>query len=118
MSISQNLPAAPPPHVLLLMATFDTDIRRRVLECLPHDEAHTPELEAKPVPELLEIYVNWLNRLVLTRPRRVHQSKALLANPLAADPDNRAGLDALIEKIRTGESVAPHLSRDIMYGYK
>jgi hypothetical protein len=114
----KTLPDEPPPHVLSLIATFDSDIQRHVFTYLPHDPAHTAELEAKPVRELLDIYASWQQRLVFPCPRRVHQSKALRANPLAANPAHRPGLNALIEKIGRGEVITPHLSRGILQGYK
>src|ERR1700732_1937758 len=110
----KTLPDEPPPHVLSLIATFDSDIQQHVFTYLPHDPAHTAELEAKPVRELLDIYASWQQRLVFPSPRRVHQSKALRANPLAANPAHRPGLNALIEKIGRGEVITPHLSRGIL----
>ncbi len=70
------------------------------------------------MPELLAIYVNWLERLVPARPRQVHRSKALSENPLAVHPVNRPGFDQLIEKIKNGANILPHLSRGILHGFK
>ena len=97
---------------------FENDIRRHVLTHLPHEVADTPTLAAKGIGDLLSIYFNWLHRLVPARPRQIHRSRSLLANPLAADPVHRQGLDQLIEKIENGTDIAPHLSRGILCGFK
>jgi hypothetical protein len=97
---------------------FEEDIREFVLGNLPHDPSFTAELRAKTPPELLIIYGNWRSRLVSMGPRRVHRSKALVANPLSADARYKTGLDAIIAKLENGQDVTPHLSRGIRYGYK
>jgi hypothetical protein len=71
-----------------------------------------------PMRDLMDIYVNWTHRFILPRPRRIHLSKALQENPLAADPANRQALDALIEKIRVGEILTPHLTDRVLRGYE
>ena len=112
------MPDEPPPHVLHLIATFEEDIRRHVIADLPHAAAHTGELQGMPMRELMDIYVNWTHRFILPRPRRIHQSKALQENPLAADPAHRQALDALIEKIKVGEVLTPHLTDRVLRGYE
>jgi hypothetical protein len=99
-----------------LWKTFEEDIRRHVVADLPHDPAHTGELQAMPMRELLDIYVNWSHRFVPPRPRCIHQSKALQQNPIATDPAHRHALDALIEKIRVGDVLTPHLSDRVLRG--
>lgn len=108
----------PPPHVLPLIATFDQDIREHILAHLPREPEHTAELEGKSVRDLLDIYANWQQRLVFPRPRCVHRSKTLTANPLASHRDHQPGLEALITKIEKGDVITPHLSRGIVHGYR
>jgi len=97
---------------------FEEDIREFVLGNLPHDPGCTVELRAKTPQDLLIIYGNWRSRLVSMEPRRVHRSKALIANLLSIDAQYKAGLDAIISKLENGHDVTPHLSRGIRYGYK
>lgn len=101
-----------------LWKTFEEDIFRHVIADLPHDAAHTAELQAMPIRELLNNYVNWSHRFVLPRPRRIRQSKALQENPITADPVHRHALDALIEKIKVGNVLTPHLSDRVLRGYE
>jgi len=108
----------PPAHVLPLCETFETDIRRHVITYLPHAPAHRGGLQAMPMRDLMDIYVNWNQRLVFPRPRRIHWSRALLENPLRRDPIHRADFSALVAKIRNGEELTPHLSKGVRHGYK
>jgi hypothetical protein len=95
---------------------FEEDIRQHVLAHLPHAPGEKVTLASKRAVDLLIIYVNWLRRLVPARPRRVHRSKALIANQFA--PAHHAGLDQLVAKIETGVNITPHLSRGILEGFK
>src|ERR1022692_4028820 len=76
------------------------------------------DLAAKDASELLIIYGNWCNRLVKAQPRRVHESKALRANPHASDPKYGPGLAQIIAKLQNGEDISPHLSQRICWGYE
>jgi hypothetical protein len=101
-----------------LWKTFEEDIHRHVIADLPHDPAHAAELQAMPMRDLLDIYMNWSHRFVPPRPRRIHQSKALQENPSASDPAHRPALATLIEKIRVGDVLTPHLSELVLRGYQ
>jgi hypothetical protein len=65
---------------------FEADIRDHILRVLPYDESDhntMTELYCMDVTTLLTYYLNRLNRLIEPRPRKVHQSKELLSNPLS-----------------------------------
>jgi hypothetical protein len=96
---------------------FEEDIRQHVLQNLRRDPRADRELKSKSARDLLIIYGNWLNRLVSTRPRTVHCSTALAANQLASDPRYAPGLAGIETKLRNGQDVTLHLSKDIRYGY-
>lgn len=95
---------------------IEKDIRDHVLATLPCDARSQAELEAKPPVDLLILYLNWRNRLVPSRPRRVHSSRALQTNAKAAA--HRSDLDRLVNKITAGEDLTPHLSRRIKTGFE
>lgn len=97
---------------------FDEDIRQHVLANLPYASGYAQKLAALDPHELLIIYKNWLDRLVRPVPRAVHCSSALKANPLASDPAYKAPLEQIIEKLKTGTDVTPHLSRSVRIGYQ
>lgn len=53
-------------------------------------------------------YFNLLKRLIPVRPRRVHESPTLTC------PDGvRAGYEEVVRKVRAGEDLRPHLSRNL-----
>src|ERR1700737_2172736 len=90
------------------------DIPNQVLTYLPYDKddpAISQELSGKSVRELLGIYMNWINRMIHPHPRRVHLSKDLCANPIWNE--YQADADALVNKIKAGEKIKPHLSKGI-----
>jgi hypothetical protein len=95
---------------------FDDDIRAYVLSNLPYDPAKRAELAAMTAADLLILYLNWRNRLVPPRPRRAHQSRALLRNPVFAA--RTFEIDQLISKIINGDDLTPHLSERIRHGYE
>lgn len=95
---------------------FYNDIREYVLANLPYEPTQRAELEAKSAADLLIIYLNWTNRLVRPAPRRVHWSAALRANPIAKA--RKTDLDKLLDKIEAGETLKPHLSRNVLHGYQ
>ena len=88
-----------------------------MLANLPHDPAHTAELEKETAESLLIIYSNWRSRLFPAVPRRVHRSKALSASPLSSDQRYRAGLAEIAAKLENGQDLTPYLSRGIRHGY-
>ncbi len=90
------------------------DIRNQVLTYLPYnkdDPAISQELSVKPARELLGIYMNSINRMIHPHPRRVHLSKDLCANPMWNE--YQADAEALLNKIKAGEEIKPHLSKGI-----
>ncbi|HTX35414.1 MAG TPA: hypothetical protein VME43_10340 [Bryobacteraceae bacterium] len=97
---------------------FKEDIRQHVLRVLPRDPRTDQDLHSKNASDLLIIYANWLMRLIPSRPRVVHVSRALLANPLAVDPKYAPALAALQATIQAGHDLTPHLSTRIAYGYE
>jgi hypothetical protein len=95
---------------------FEKDIREYVLSALPHDLATRAELEAKAAPELLALYLNWINRRIPAQPRRVHLSGAMQRNPLSAKL--LTDLEQIVAKIADGVDLTPHLSKDVKCGYR
>jgi hypothetical protein len=98
---------------------FEGDIKRHVLSVLPYDRSDlgtVADLSAMPATTLLVYYFNWLGRLVQPKPRAIHQSKELIANPLATS--FAAPLSGTISKIETGIDINSHLSKRIDSGYK
>jgi hypothetical protein len=96
---------------------FEEDIRRHVLGHLPHDPGQAAALAAKDAADLLIIYFNWVNRAVPAKPRMVHCSTALSANPLTGDPRYKPALDKIVAALKAGDDIKPHLSKDILCGY-
>lgn len=96
---------------------FLEDIRRFVLDRLPCREGGRAELAAMSATDLLIVYRNWSDRLIRPTPRRVHQSHALLANPLASDPLYEPALRQIMDRFRSGGDLTPHLSARIREGY-
>jgi hypothetical protein len=78
---------------------------------MPADPAG--DLAQMPFGELLFVFGTWRSRLVPPRPRQVHESSALAAN--AKRKEYAAALEAIIEKIRGGGDLKPHLSRQINF---
>lgn len=101
-----------------LRERFDRDIRDHVLAHLPCSGSERAALEAEHASDLLIIYFNWLERLIDARPRRVHLSGNLLANPLRSASSYREAFQAIESKIRAGQPLTPHLSRGIRIGYE
>jgi hypothetical protein len=95
---------------------FQHDIREHVLKTLPYDPALKPDLEAMTTADLLILYLNWTNRLVPAVRRLVHESRSFLANSLTAA--HQSDVRQLIEKIKSGADLKPHLSRRIKVGYE
>ena len=97
---------------------FDADIRQQILSRLPRSPEFDTDLAGMKVRDLLVVYANWLSRLVSPQARRVHQSRALHANPLTADSRYAPGLAQIISRITNGEDVTPHLSKRTRKGYQ
>lgn len=100
------------------MGAILDSVRPFVLKTLPYDrsDAATVEaLEAKSIPELLIIYLNWQNRLISIQPRRVFISGALKSNPIYQN--SLSEIEKLFDEVRNGENLAPRLSRQIEIGF-
>ena len=100
------------------MGAIAESVRPFVLKMLPYDrsDAATVEaLEAKSVPELLVIYLNWRTRLIPVQPRAVFISDAFKKNPVyqSAFPE----IEKLLDDVRNGANLAPRLSRQIEIGF-
>ncbi len=88
--------------------------RAWALATLPYDRSDktiSAEVHGMNIGALLRAYHNWRTRLVEARPRRLHLSSAFSANPDAASL--KGDLDALLDKIATGQDLTPHLSKRI-----
>jgi hypothetical protein len=97
---------------------FDIDIREQIFARLPRTPEVDAELSAMATRDLLTIYGYWLSRLISPQPRQVHESKALLANPLAAETRYAPGLHQIISRVTNGEDITPHLSKRIRTAYQ
>lgn len=97
---------------------FLEDIRKFVLSRLPCHASSRGDLEAKGADELLVIYFNWQERLITPVPRAVHRSQVLSANPLIAHPQYGPAMEQITRKLKLGEDVTPHLSRNVIQGYE
>jgi hypothetical protein len=97
---------------------IDQDIHDHVLSTLPHKPAEAASLAALSTQELVVRYLNWLSRGVRARPRKVHVSAKLNANPLRSSAQYKGAVDALIAEISTGADLQPHLSRAMTIGYQ
>lgn len=96
---------------------FEADVRAAVMEALPHDDRDTAELQALGTTELLIRLWNWRSRLVDERPRHVHRSRELLANPFRSEELNLA-IDQIAQRLQAGTSVTPYLSRRVNTGFR
>ena len=94
-----------------------TDIRREILEMLPHAAKDRASLEIMELHQLLIVYWNWSNRLVPERIYEVHQSDTLKANLLSEEPEMRLALNQIMARLTLGLSVTPYLSDRILVGY-
>jgi hypothetical protein len=97
---------------------FETDIREAVLARLPHDPAYAAELRALPPVHQLVAFINWHSRLIPPVPREVSQSWEFAANPLRWDPRYRVAVEHIIDALRLGRDLTPHLSRAVKVGYQ
>ncbi len=91
-----------------------TSMRAHLLNELGNDPSG--ELGNMSLEELLLIYGNWRRRFVSERPRKVHQSNEMLANPKSGQ--HRVALSAIIDSIKAGGDITPHLSRRVMVPYE
>jgi hypothetical protein len=91
--------------------------RRRLVELIPCDpEDARADLQVMKPRELLRWYVNWADRYIAPRPRRVLTWNGFLQHG-SAQPHLEA-VRYLAERIEAGEDLTPFLSRDIdRFGY-
>jgi hypothetical protein len=99
-----------------LSASFGADIRVHVLSVLPYNQCDRADQEAMSTGDLLIIFLNWQNRLIPARARRVYRSRALANDPEFAK--HRIDAERLISKIEKGDNLKPHLSKDVGIGYQ
>jgi hypothetical protein len=95
---------------------FFADLRREIVKVLPHDAANPAIVSALNKMsdfELLTRFFNWLDRHVHAHPRIVELSP----DCTSALADHQPDIGLLIDKIRRGGDLTPHLSKDVMVGY-
>jgi hypothetical protein len=86
--------------------------RQDLAQCIPCvPEAARANLVAMQLPELLRTFVNWRDRFVATRPRRVLTWPRFLEDERAQR--QRDGINALTPRIISGEDLRPFLSENI-----
>lgn len=86
------------------------ELRRRAaaaIPCWPDDEATRAKLEALPLPDLLVAYVNYADRIVPARRRKVLFASNFWDDRAKAHAKSLSVIEA---KIRSGEDLTPHLS--------
>lgn len=94
------------------------DLRKAIIGAIPHDakSANTvAELNARPLDDLLTMYLNWRDRLIHPHPRIVHRSANLIFRWIPGK--QQVDLEKLTEKIALGADLTPHLSRGIVNGF-
>ena len=74
----------------------------------PNDKATKVELENQSLGNLLIHYLNWAFRYVAITPRKVAIEPEVTRDKRWAA--SKAGIEALLEKVRKGEELTPHLS--------
>jgi hypothetical protein len=84
-------------------------IRTRLLEVLGPDPGNA--LAGKDAAQLLMIYANWRSRVPAPRPREVHI--AVGEDEVESWQGNAGAIDAIVNKIRSGEDIGSHLSRRV-----
>ncbi len=97
---------------------FENDIRRAVLQRLEHDPADHADLQAMLPAHLLVLWLNWHSRFIPPRPREVSISWEFAANPFRWDPTYRPAVDHILDALKNGGDVNPHLSEDVLIGYE
>jgi hypothetical protein len=107
----------PLPNVI----DFDERLRpRRFLEHVAgmvpcESEAARADLHRMSAPELLGRYVNWADRFVMPRPRRVVTWEGFLRH--GSPQPHREAVYELAKKIEEGDDLTPYLSDRIRFGY-
>jgi hypothetical protein len=88
-------------------------IRRYLLDELGPDPSG--ELFDAELASVVITYLNWRTRFIARRARNVHLASELVASTKYAE--NRAAVDEMERKIRTGEDLRAHLSRSVATAY-
>jgi hypothetical protein len=111
MNIKNTIPLA---HAM----NFEADIREHILTKLPHRPNDAVALHAMATHELLIIYLNWRERFIPQRPRKVNISNELRQNSKVVDDALALVFDAICKKIEAGDDLNPHLSDDVLIGFQ
>lgn len=96
-----------------VLTDFEADVRRVVLERLPHRKADQAGLIAQDTGALLIDYFNWRARLISARPRRVHVSVELAASRASLPAEVDQGLQMALAAAEAGDDLSSRLSRRI-----
>lgn len=95
--------ALEPPRIKTLK-----DGLAKMIPKFPNDKASLTALQQMPLPKLLVVYVNWRMRFVAPVPRTVVVRPQ--AGPDARWKPLKADIDDLLEKVKRGDDLTPHLS--------
>jgi hypothetical protein len=93
-------------------------IRQQVIRELPYDRgdcALVSALTAKDASDLLILWINWKERLIVPRPRKVLRSPTFDGNNFVLT--NRAIIQSICADIRRGDSLDKYLSKAITTGF-
>lgn len=97
---------------------FEADVKSEILQNLSYDRSDTATVSAlngMKMGDLLNIFINWLSRHVHPHPRNIFLSSELKSNP--DFQKNIAQINKIIDKIKNGGDISPHLSRRVLTGY-
>jgi hypothetical protein len=96
---------------------FESDVRRIVLETLPHRASiYGDKLRSFPTSKLIILYYNWRSRFVTPKPRSVLRSREFKSNLVVEQ--FQPHINILLGKIAAGVSVNAHLSSFAKVGYE
>ncbi len=96
-----------------LVDKLEQAIHAHVVTAMPLDQSG--ELAAMALANLLITYWVWIGRLIPRAPRVVHQSREMLASPKTVEHGTE--LELLLDKIRNGDDLRPHLSKRVATAY-
>jgi hypothetical protein len=99
------------------MSLVDT-IPDCILPNLPYDRSDPAvgaALISKDPAEILCLYLNWRNRLIPAKPRRVARSIAFRRNPMVAERSE--AISKIVADIEQGEDLTKYLSRRVATGF-
>jgi len=80
----------------------------KALPRFPNNKATKTKLEQMPLTTLLIHYLSWMCRYITIKPREVEIDKSAQDDPMWITLQPQ--IDALLEKVRKGEDLTPHLS--------